>query len=161
MRPPRRAALAALVILVLVAAPSQAATPAPRASQNSEYNVPLPYLTPIPIVRLAGRTTSTGARVTLLRVRAPRGSAVTLRCTGGRRRGCRVASKTRTAPASRLVRFREAEVRLRAGVRLELFVRRGETIGKYTAFRVRRKKPPARTDACLFPGDPFEPRECP
>jgi hypothetical protein len=163
---PRRGRLAVLVsataALVLLAASSQApATPSPKASQNADYNLPLPYLTPIPIVRLAGRTTRTGARVTLVRVKAPRRSSVTLRCAGGRRKGCPFRSKTKQAPRSGAVRFREVERRLRAGVRLGIFVRRGDTIGKYTRFSIRKRKAPARFDACLFPGDPFDPRGCP
>jgi hypothetical protein len=120
-----------------------------------------PYLTPIPIVRLSGRTTHTGSRVTLLRVKAPRGAKITVRCRGGRKKGCKISRKARTAPKSTLVRFREFERRLRSGVRLQVFVNRGNTIGKYTAFRIRARKSPARSDRCLFPGDPFEPTSCP
>jgi hypothetical protein len=120
-----------------------------------------PYLTPIPIVRLSGRTTRTGSKVTMLRVKAPRGSKVTLRCSGGRKKGCKVKSKKRTAPKSGLVRFREVERRLRSGVRLQVFVNKGNTIGKYTSFKIRARKAPARSDRCLFPGDPFEPTSCP
>jgi hypothetical protein len=120
-----------------------------------------PYLTPIPIVRLVGRTTRTGSRITLLRVKAPRGAKVTLRCSGGKKKGCKISRKARTSPHSGLVRFKEVERRLRSGVRLKVFVNKGNTIGKYTSFKIRARKAPARTDRCLFPGDPFEPVSCP
>jgi hypothetical protein len=141
---------------------------APQAgAQSPEYQVPPPstspppYLTPIPIVRLVGTTTSTGARVKLLRVRSPRGSTVTVRCAGGRRKGCPFKSKSAKSPASKLVRFHKLERRFRAGAVIRVFVLKGNTIGKYTSFRIRRKKAPSRDDQCLSPADPFEPGECP
>jgi hypothetical protein len=156
-----RFALAAAILVAVVAAPHASGAPVPTAAQSPQYEVPLKYLTPIPVVRLVGRTTRTGARVTLLRIRAPRGSDVTVKCSGGRRKGCPFGRKTRRTPASHVVRFREVERRLKAGVRLDVFVLRGETIGKHTRFIIRRHRAPSRTDDCLLPGDPFEPAECP
>jgi hypothetical protein len=124
-------------------------------------SAPAPYLTPVPIVRLVGTTTRTGARISMLRIRSPRGSTVTVRCHGGRRRGCTRKSQRASSPGSRLLRFRRYERRVRAGVVLEVFVTKGSTIGKYTSFRIRRHKAPSRNDECLSPGDPFEPGECP
>jgi hypothetical protein len=162
----RPAILAAIVgaFLPAAAAGGAATTPSttpPAAAQGGEYQVPLPYLTPIPVVRMAGELTRAGVRVSLLRVKTPRNSKVTLRCRGGRSRGCPFKSKTKTAPRGGLVRFREVQHALRAGVRLKVFARRGNTIGKYTRFIVRKHKAPKRSDACVFPGDPFEPRTCP
>ena len=142
------------------AAPTQSTAP-PTAAQNGEYEVPLSYLTPIPIVRLAGELTRAGVRVKLLRVKSPRHSKVTLRCRGGREKGCPFKSRTKTAPKGGVVRFKRVQHALRAGVRLKIFVRKGNTIGKYTRFTVRKGKAPKRFDACVFPGDPFEPRTCP
>jgi PKD repeat protein len=103
---------------------------------------------PFPIVRIAGVVLPDGALIRILSVRAPRGSSVRLRCRG---KGCPAAAIARTS-ATRLVRFRRFERRLRAGVRLELFVRKAGRIGKYTRFTIRRGKPPARLDRCLMPG---------
>jgi hypothetical protein len=103
---------------------------------------------PFPIVRIAGVVLPDGALIRILSVRAPRGSTVRLRCRG---KGCPAAAIARTS-ATRLVRFRRFERRLRAGVRLELFVRKAGRIGKYTRFTIRRGKPPARLDRCLMPG---------
>jgi hypothetical protein len=158
--------LVALMVLgLLVLAPQAAAQeyqlPLPNlpSSPNTPTATALTYLNPFPVVRLAGRMTSTGVSVRLLQVRSPRNSSVTLRCRGGRRRGCRFRSKTRRSPASRLVRFPEIRRRLRAGVVLEVFVRRGTTIGKYTRFRIRRARY-LRSDSCLLPGR-ARPVECP
>ena len=114
------------------------------------------FITPFPIVRLAGKVLSRGALVSILAVRAPRGSAVRVDCAG---RGCPADAVRRTS-RGRTLRFAAFERRLRAGLRLEIFVRRPALIGKYTRFLVRAGKAPLRTDRCLFPGVP-RPRACP
>jgi hypothetical protein len=103
---------------------------------------------PFPLVRIAGVVLANGARVTILSVRAPRGSRIRVRCRGG---GCPVRAVARTS-ATRLMRFHRFERRLRAGARLELFVRKANLIGKYTRFRIRAGEAPARVDRCLLPG---------
>jgi PKD repeat protein len=109
---------------------------------------PLVRMRPFPVVRIAGVVLPDGADVRVLSVRAPRGARVRVRCRG---RGCPVRSLTR-ATAARLVRLRRFERRLRAGIRLELFVRQTGRIGKYTRFVIRAGEPPARVDRCLIPG---------
>jgi chitodextrinase len=108
---------------------------------------PLVRMRPFPVVRIAGVVLPRGARVQILSVRAPRGSRIRVRCLG---RGCPVGSMTTTS-AARVVRLHRFERRLRAGIRLELFVRRGDRIGKYTRFLIRAGAPPKRVDLCLFP----------
>jgi hypothetical protein len=49
---------------------------------------------------------------------------------------------------------------LRAGVIVKVFVTRAGTVGKFTRFRVRRGKPPLRSDRCLLPGSSV-PVQCP
>jgi PKD repeat protein len=105
---------------------------------------------PFPVVRIAGVVLPRGAQIQILSVRAPRGAQVLVRCRG---RGCPVGSVARTS-ATRVVRIRRFERRLRAGVTLELFVRQAGKIGKYTRFLIRAGKPPARIDRCLVPGRP-------
>ena len=83
-------------------------------------------------------------------------ASVRVRCSG---KGCPAATIARTS-ATRLVRFRRFERKLRAGVRLELFVRKAGRIGKYTRFLIRAGKPPARMDRCLMPGK-RRPVRCP
>jgi hypothetical protein len=158
----RLAGTAALVCAALFALAGQSlATQPAHSSQTPQYQVPLSYLTPIPIVRMAGQLTSTGVKVTRLQVRSPRGATVTVRCSGGRKRGCNFKSKTKHSPKSKLLRFREIEHRLRSGAKVSVFVRKGNTVGKYTRFGIRKHRAPSRTDSCLLPGDPFEPQSCP
>lgn len=103
---------------------------------------------PFPVVRIAGIVLPDGALVKVLSVRAPRGASVLVRCRG---RGCPARAVARSTDRS-LLRFPRFERRLRAGVMLELFVRKGTRLGKYTRFRIRAGKPPARVDRCLMPG---------
>ena len=105
-------------------------------------------MSPFPVVRIAGVVLPRGADVSVLSVRAPRGASIRVRCRG---RGCPVSSLARTT-ATRLVRFRSFERRLRAGISIEIFVRKAGTIGKYTRFLIRAGKAPARVDRCLIPG---------
>jgi hypothetical protein len=111
---------------------------------------------PFPVVRIAGVVLQKAALIRILSVRAPRGSSVRVRCRG---KGCPTATLARTS-ATRVVRFHRFERRLRAGVRLELFVRKAGRIGKYTRFLIRAGKPPARIDRCLMPGK-RRPVRCP
>lgn len=105
-------------------------------------------MSPFPVVRIAGSVLPRGARVRVLSVRSPRGARVLARCGG---RGCPVRSVSRTSTTG-LVRLRRFERRLRAGITLEIFVRKPGRIGKYTRFVIRAGKPPARLDRCLVPG---------
>ena len=109
-----------------------------------------PLLSPSLVIRLAGRLTERGAFVRLLTVDAPVCSRATLRCRG---RGCPVRRATRVF-GRRPIHFRAIErKRLRAGVQLEVLVSKRDRIGKYTRFRIRRNRAPARFDTCLRFGD--------
>jgi PKD repeat protein len=120
----------------------------------------LSFLSPFPVVRIAGRVSRRGVRIRRLTVDAPPGSSVKLRCSGRRcpfkqlRRtvSTRVATG-RSLPPTRLLRMRAVERRLlRPGTVLRLFVTRGNAVGKFTRFRIRRGKAPSRADMCLVPG---------
>jgi hypothetical protein len=50
------------------------------------------------------------------------------------------------------VRFRRLQRRLSAGTIIEVFAARPGTIGKYTRFRIRRGRAPARVDSCFVAG---------
>jgi PKD repeat protein len=136
--------------------------PPPQGSTLSAPSAPIAtaprllMMSPFPVVRIAGTVTRDGARISVLSVRAPRGSRVRVRCEG---KGCPVGSVATTA-ATRLVRFRKFERMLRAGIRLKLFVRQADRIGKYTRFLIRAGAPPKRLDLCLFPGR-TRPGRCP
>ncbi len=104
-------------------------------------------MTPFPVVRLAGEVVRNGARVQTLSVRAPAGAQVVVRCRGARCPDDRLTKLSARKP----VRFRSLERFLPAGTSLSVLVRRGDQIGKYTRFQIRRGRVPKRTDGCLYP----------
>jgi PKD domain len=123
---------------------------------------PTAFLSPFPVVRLAGSGTATGARIRRLTVHVPPGSRVQVRCRGG---GCKRRRQTRFAPTGpaaqqRVMRFRRFERRLRARAVLEIFVTKPGTVGKYTRYVIRKGAPPRRIDRCILPGAD-RPSRCP
>jgi hypothetical protein len=112
-------------------------------------------LSPFPVVRIAGRTTRVGVRLTRLSVDAPAGSVVKVRCKGP---SCPFRSSVR---AARVVRLRGLERALHAGVTIRIYVTSTGSIGKYTVFKIRKgRRPPIRVDSCLMPGS-LKPIACP
>jgi hypothetical protein len=109
-------------------------------------NATLRWLAPFPIVRIKGFLAPAGALVTMLTVRAPRGSTITVRCRG---RDC---PRKQYARATMLVHLRPYERLLRGAMRLEISVTRRGFVGKRTVINLRRSKPPTRRDLCLYPG---------
>jgi hypothetical protein len=146
----------------LVSFESRTVTVAPAAPLTSAGSRPR-LLTPFPVVRIAGRVTRRGTRVRILRVTAPAGAKVSIRCTG---RSCPFKKQVRMVRTSAGslrgvgVRVRRLERLLRPGVRVRVYVTKRGMIGKYTKFRFRAANPPVRTDACLLPGT-WAPVECP
>jgi hypothetical protein len=131
-------------------------TPPPRTNPVP----PAPQLlTPFPIIRIVGRLTSNGAKLTLLSVRAPARTTVEVRCKGKtcpfQRRVSGVGTRGRTVKVSKM-----AGRTLRAGVIIEVRVNDDNSIGKYTRFRIRKGKAPLRVDSCLKPGQ-SRPARCP
>jgi hypothetical protein len=123
----------------------------------------LGLMQPFPIVRIAGRETPRGVRLSQLTVQTPVGATVTVACHG---RGCSLRAQSQLARASRhrqtsvLLAFHRFERPLRAGVVLEVRVLKAGQIGKYTRFSIRRHRLPARLDRCLSSTSP-KPIECP
>jgi hypothetical protein len=124
-----------------------------------------PLLSPFPVVQMGGRVTRKGTRVRVI-VRAPIGATITVKCRG---RGCPLRRQTRLAKANpksagaptRVIRLRRLERRrLHKGARITVMVRRAGSIGKYSLFKVRRGRPPKRTDSCIAPGA-AKPTTCP
>jgi PKD domain len=105
-------------------------------------------LSPFPIVRLSGTATPVGTRIRLLSVSAPRGARALVRCRG---EGCPI-KRAETVVRGTAVRLRAVERVMPPGVVLDVLVRRGDSIGKFTRFRFRRSHRPRRTDGCLWPG---------
>jgi hypothetical protein len=143
----------------VLSAPTDAVRPAPDPPAPEEGGVlgeeaeSAPRLDPFPVVRIRGRLTRTGARVSRLTVTAPEGARIVVRCKG---RGC---PRSRWAGTASLVRVAPFERILRSGVRLTITVTRPGYVGKHTVIALRRGKPPARRDRCLYPGE-SQPRRC-
>jgi len=115
---------------------------------------PLTLMTPFPIVRIAGRVTSSGVSLSLLTVQAPVGARVRVTCRG---RGCPRASESRVAASSSkksratmvVIAFRRFQRSLGAGTILEIRIFKHGRIGKYTRFVIRHGRLPKRVDTCL------------
>jgi PKD repeat protein len=148
----------------------QAASTAPPASSSAPEavipSVPAPsaarptLMTPFPVVRIRGLTYRGAVRISLLKVQAPAGATIRVRCSGG---SCAAPKRSdvKVKAARGPVRMRSFEHRsLRAGTVVEVFVTAPHRIGKYTRFKVRRNAAPARTDLCLTPGR-AKPAACP
>jgi hypothetical protein len=109
---------------------------------------------PFPIVRIAGRETSRGVRLSLLTVTAPVSSHITVRTRGA---GSRSTSVSRLATAgarsgggaTTVLAFPAFERALPAGTVLEVRVTKAGQIGKLTRFTPHVGKLPSRSDSCL------------
>jgi PKD repeat protein len=115
------------------------------------------FLNPFPVVRITGEVRGSGTRIRLISVRAPIGTLASVKCTG---RACPAKLRRHKIGKSHLARFKTYERTLRAGIRLEVFVRKAGTIGKYTRFTIRSGASPRRLDRCLMPGK-SKPVRCP
>jgi PKD repeat protein len=122
--------------------------PAPKPRPGS--------LRPSPFIRFSGLVLPGGARVQLLSVRAPKGSLLATVCKG---KGCPVKQRRKRAKG-RAVRFKSYERFLRAGVQLDIFIRKPNTIGAFTRYKIRAGKGPVRIDRCLPPGPKTKPKRC-
>jgi PKD repeat protein len=107
-------------------------------------------------VQIAGRTRVSGALVTLLNVRAPKGSRVVVRCNGP---SCPKRKMRRTV-RNKDVRFKAFERFLDARVTITVVVSKQGFISRYTKFDIRGGKPPKRVDRCIQPGAK-RPTACP
>ena len=108
-------------------------------------------------MRISGTLTSTGARIRLLSVRAPRGALVRITvspaCSRTRpsSRRCRVLQAAGTVGRRDVIGFRGLARAYRSGTVIVVRVWRADRIGKYTRFTIVRGKAPRRVDQCLVP----------
>jgi hypothetical protein len=122
--------------------------------RDESQSRPSSLLAPFPIVRISGRASSRGTFLWRFSVSAPNGARVVVRCRG---RGCPVKHQTRKASdfdtnanGLKVIRLRRFEHRLlRRGVVIKVFVTRPGTYGKYVRFKMRRNRPPLRSDRCV------------
>jgi PKD domain len=137
-----------------------------NASATAEVVVPVAdappqprFLTPFPVVRITGRTTSRGARIRMLRVQGPAGAQVLVHCKG-KRKNCPKKRRQLATIRSRTARFHRFERHLRGGARLRVIVAAPDSIGKFTRFIVRRGgDAPRRVDSCIVWGS-TKPQPC-
>lgn len=132
----------------LVAETIEVASPAPAE------------MLPPPIVRVVSTDRTGGVDMRLISVEAPPGALISVTCRG---RGCPLTHVSRVMSASAessAVDFPHLQRFLRAGTTLEIRVSKAGEVGKYTRLTIRAGRPPARIDACLYPGSPA-PRSCP
>jgi hypothetical protein len=125
---------------------------------------PLALMSSFPVVRMVGKATRTGARISRFTVEAPVGARVEVRCRGG---GCprrgqirKVRARSKSPKPTRLLRFRRFERRLKARAAVRIFITKPGAIGKYTSFRIRKGNSPKRRDLCMLPGARL-PSRCP
>ena len=128
-------------------APPAVLPPAPAQTPKS-----LPLLSPFPIIRIVGRTTPRGARISLLTIRGTVGNYVVSRCIGARGR-CPYQQRTARI-AGRRGQIRTFHVRafersFRAGVVLRVYVVDTGRTGKFTSFKIHSKRAPRRNDGCI------------
>jgi hypothetical protein len=134
--------------------------PPPESGSQLPNNGALPapaLMSPFPIVRIAGLLLAEGARVRVLSVRAPRGAVVSVHCRG---EGCPLRS-LRQRVRRPVLRVERLERLLNAGVRLDIYVRQRNRVGKYTRIKIQAgRRPPLRIDRCARPGR-LTPVRCP
>lgn len=151
-----RALAAAALVTMLVAAAPAGAQDGRRAVRGAQAGAPQFLVLP-PLVRLAGRPTSRGARIRLLEVFAPPGATVTVRCRG---RTCPYGLRSTPVTRIRMTFKGFRRRRLAAGTLVEVLITAPDKIGKYAAFVIRRRRPPLRVDLCMRPGA-ITPTVCP
>jgi len=137
-------------------------TPTPAETPPVNPVAPLRFLDPFPVIRLRGRTTGKGARLSSFTVRAPHGSSVSVRCSG---RSCPVKKwnktvKTKRKRGSGTLHVRKLERFLPKGLQVEVRVSNKDMVGKYTRIKIRGLAVPIRADRCLLPGS-SKPSACP
>jgi PKD repeat protein len=114
------------------------------------------FLSPSPVVTISGSILSTGMRVKHLTIRAPRGALVAVVCRG---KGCGAKQRRKRVKRS-TVSFKTYQRFLRAGVKLEISVRKPKTIGDFTRYTIRAGKFPVRTDRCIPAGKQKPAKSC-
>jgi hypothetical protein len=126
------------------ATPAPAPPPPPAAVPVAPPRAPEPFAS---VVRIRGRVTRGGVRLTLLGVRAPDGARVLARCIG---RKCPVRRQFTNARSP--LALRRFHRHFRAGTVIVVRVTMPGRVGRFTRFTIRRGKPPLRRDLCLPPG---------
>jgi PKD repeat protein len=87
-------------------------------------------------------------KVQFLRVRAPTGSRISVRCLG---KGC-PKGVTKRSKGSKVLQFKKLQRMYRPRTTLIVSVTKSGSIGKQTRWTIRARKPPIKRSRCLNPG---------
>ena len=122
---------------------------------------PLPHKRISANARLRAKATAAGIRVVWLKVVAPRGSKVTVRCGKGCRFAKRASASTDVlATAARTLRVKKLSGRsFRAGQKIRVYVTKKNRIGAYFQYTVKRGDF-KRIQRCLNPGSTKPRKTC-
>jgi PKD repeat protein len=112
---------------------------------------PVPPLQVLPGVEVEARFRlfARNTRVKFLRVRAPAGSKVSVRCLGKKNCPKRL---TKMSKGPKKLQFKKLQRTFRPRTKLIITVTKGGFIGKQTTYTMRRRKPPIKRSLCLAPG---------
>lgn len=157
------AALAAWALAPSGAGAQEYPLPPPPPAPPPPSSTALPLLSPFPIVRIVGRTTRRGARISRLTVRAVVGTSVVSQCVRNGKTCPYTRRTTRirgTRGQVRTIHVRGFERSFGAGVLLRVYAISAGRVGKYTSFQIRRARSPQRRDRCAR-GMVLRPVRCP
>ncbi len=114
-------------------------------------------LKPFPKVQMGGIVARAGAFLNVMRVvNVPKRAKVNVRCRG---RTCPFKSRNIKVRKKRATVTKLLKRPLFLGTVIEVRVTRKGYVGKYTRFKIRSNRAPARTDLCIYPGK-SKPRKC-
>lgn len=133
---------------VLLSAPALTLSGANDAAAQDEPESPYVEIITValPVVTLQGTVDAKGVvDVTKLLIRADRGSTVRVLCSGG---GCPAKRVERLMLTTRL-RLGAFERKLKPKMTLTLKIAKGEQLGKFVRYEIRRNSAPVREDDCL------------
>ena len=100
----------------------------------------------LPSVTIVGAVRPSGAiKVSRFRIRAARGSRVSVTCAGSK---CPFRTRTRTMKTT-TVRLHGLERKLKPTITLKVRIARTKQVGRYVRYKVRPKRTPRRTDRCF------------
>lgn len=99
-------------------------------------------------VGLRSSLTRAGARFRSITVATARGATVKVRCKGS---GCKTRAQTLRS-AGRTLKLTRFQRSYKAGTVIEVLVTKSGSVGRYVRIKVRRGRPPLRTDLCLKSG---------
>jgi hypothetical protein len=127
---------------------------APPTKPTGTFPAGTKRIKPKPAVRITGRYTTTGARITRFTVKAPKGATTTIACSKGT---CPVKKQTiKGGHTSHVAKF---ERTLKAGTRIQVTIARKGYVSEITIVTIRAKRAPSRSDSCLLPGK-TKPQKC-